>query len=134
MIPSMCISFWDFTTLSSILSIFVICLQRLFWGLLSPASCSSQSLISFMFFQLWYLVLRKVQIHCKVCVCVCVCMEGGADRLWWQDILPQSVVCPINLIWWWGSSNAGALRNMEYSFITMASSLAWSGSTWQGPI
>ena len=31
-----------------------------------------------------------------------------------------------------GSSNAGAVGNMEYPFITIIpkSSLAWSGSTW----
>ena len=35
-------------------------------------------------------------------------------------------------IWWWGSSNAGALGNVEYPFIAIAprSTLAWSGSTW----
>ena len=35
-------------------------------------------------------------------------------------------------IWWWGSSNAGALGNAEYPFIVIAfmSTLAWSGSTW----
>ena len=39
-------------------------------------------------------------------------------------------------IWWWGSSNAGALENVEYPFIASASrsTLTWSGSTWQGPI
>ena len=35
-------------------------------------------------------------------------------------------------IWWWGSSNAGALGNAEYPFIAIAprSTLARSGSTW----
>ena len=35
-------------------------------------------------------------------------------------------------IWWWGSSNAGALRIVEYSFIAIVprSTLAWNGSTW----
>ena len=39
-------------------------------------------------------------------------------------------------IWWWGSSNAGDLGNAEYHFIAIAprSTLAWSGSTWSGPI
>ena len=34
-------------------------------------------------------------------------------------------------IWWWGFSNAGALGNVEYAFITIAPkfTLAWSGST-----
>ena len=35
-------------------------------------------------------------------------------------------------IWWWGSSNAGALGNAEYPFIAIApkSTLAQSGSIW----
>ena len=35
-------------------------------------------------------------------------------------------------IWWWGSSNAGALGNTEYPFIAIArrSTLTRSGSTW----
>ena len=35
-------------------------------------------------------------------------------------------------IWWWGSSDAGALGNAEYLFIAIAprSTLAWCGSTW----
>ena len=39
-------------------------------------------------------------------------------------------------IWWWGSSNAWALGNAQYPFIaiTPKSTLAWSGSTWWGPI
>ena len=37
-----------------------------------------------------------------------------------------------NTIWWWGSSNAGALGNVEYPFIGIAprSTLTQSGSTW----
>ena len=41
--------------------------------------------------------------------------------------------CPnMTLIWWWGSSNARALRNAEYPFIAIAPryTLARSGSTW----
>ena len=40
------------------------------------------------------------------------------------------------MIWWWGFSNTGALGNVEYLFIAIAprSTLAWSGSTWYGPI
>ena len=36
----------------------------------------------------------------------------------------------------WGSSSAGALENVEYPFIAIAprSTLALTGSTWQGPI
>ena len=39
-------------------------------------------------------------------------------------------------IWWWGSSNVGVLKNVEHPFIaiTPRSTLAWSGSTWEGPI
>ena len=39
-------------------------------------------------------------------------------------------------IWWWGSSDIGALGNAEYPFIAIAprSIRAWSGSTWLGPI
>ena len=35
-------------------------------------------------------------------------------------------------IWWWGSSNAGALGNVEHLFIAIAprSTLARNGSTW----
>ena len=35
-------------------------------------------------------------------------------------------------IWWWSSSNAGALESIEYPFIAITSNptLAWSGSTW----
>ena len=38
-------------------------------------------------------------------------------------------------IWWWGSSNTGALKNAEYPFIAIAprSTLTWRGSTWLGP-
>ena len=37
-------------------------------------------------------------------------------------------------IWWWGSSNAGALGNAEYLFIaiTPRNTLGWSGSTRKG--
>ena len=39
-------------------------------------------------------------------------------------------------IWWWSSSNAGALWNTEYLFIVIAtwSTLTQSGSTWKGPV
>ena len=35
-------------------------------------------------------------------------------------------------IYWWRSSDAGALGNAEYPFVTIAlgSTLTWSGSTW----
>ena len=54
-----------------------------------------------------------------------------------EDSTPQRVSCIWHwTIWWWGSSNAGALGNAEYSFIaiTPRSTLAQSGSTWFGPI
>ena len=49
---------------------------------------------------------------------------------------PTSVLIWPWTIWWWGSSSAGALGNVEYPFITIASrsTLARSGSTWYGPI
>ena len=39
-------------------------------------------------------------------------------------------------IWWWSFSNAGDLRNVEYSFIVIAprSTLIRCSSTWYGPI
>ena len=49
---------------------------------------------------------------------------------------PTSVLGMTLIIWWWGSSNAGALGNAKYPFIAIAprSTRARSGSTWQGPI
>ena len=45
---------------------------------------------------------------------------------------PTSVRDMTLKIWWWGSSNAGALWNAEYPFIAIAprSTLARSDSTW----
>ena len=53
-------------------------------------------------------------------------LQGGGVRL------PQWVFWIWHIsIWWWGSSNAGALGNMYYTFIAIfpKSTLAQSGST-----
>ena len=45
---------------------------------------------------------------------------------------PPSVRYMTLKIWWWGSGNVAALRNIVYSFIANAPGciLAWNGSTW----
>ena len=46
---------------------------------------------------------------------------------------PQRVSCIwYKTIWWWGSSNAGALGNVDYPFIAIVprSTLTRNGSTW----
>ena len=49
-----------------------------------------------------------------------------------EDPPPTSVLDMTLKIWWWGSSDAGALGNADYPFIAIAprSTLARSGSTW----
>ena len=54
-----------------------------------------------------------------------------------QRVRPPANECPrYAILWWWGSSTAGALENAEYPVIAIAprSTLARSGSTWKGPI
>ena len=48
------------------------------------------------------------------------------------DPTPTSVLIWHLTIWWWGSSNNGALGNTEYPFVAIAprSTLAQRGSTW----
>ena len=67
---------------------------------------------------------------------------GWSCRIHWLHLcrevrLPQrmSRICHYTM-WWWGSSNAGALENEEYPFITIAlkSTLFRSGITCSGPI
>ena len=55
------------------------------------------------------------------------------DRTSAEGQKPQRVPCLWHeTIWWWGSSNVGALGNAEYPFIAIAprSTLARSDSTW----
>ena len=66
------------------------------------------------------------------------CLIGWGCRIHWLHLCwgvrPSQRVSWIwhETIWWWGSSNAGALGNVEYPVIVIAprSTLAWHGSTW----
>ena len=55
----------------------------------------------------------------------CHAVEGGKPPPNVSYIWPKA-------IWWWSSSDAGALGNVENPFITIAprSTISWSGSTW----
>ena len=63
---------------------------------------------------------------------------GWGCRIHWlllcSGVTPLQRSIPLwhKAIWWWGSSNAGALVNVEYPFIAIAprSTLVRSGSTW----
>ena len=61
-------------------------------------------------------------------------------RIHWLLLCREGVRCLQWVSWitilWWGSSNAGALGNVEYLFIAITpwSTLAWSRGTWLSPI
>ena len=72
-----------------------------------------------------------------------VAQSAGTGELQWLHLcrevkLPLCVswIWLYTIWWWWCSSNTGALGNAEYPFIAVVprSTLAWSVSTWKGPI
>ena len=92
---------------------------------------------------------RQLYFYIYICVCVCInlillCPVGWGCRIHWLHLCrgvkktkkknKKTRVSWIwhKAIWWWGSSNAGALGNTEYPFIAVAprSTLARLGSTW----
>ena len=64
---------------------------------------------------------------CRICQ---LHLCGGLRFLQWVSWIWQKT------IWLWGSSNIGAIGNVEYPFIAIAlgTTLAQNGSTWKGPI